>query len=224
MDTMSMADKLFTVCRNNSDCHAGVNTGFGGSAHTRTEEIVALQAALMQLTQVGILSPFAKTLHEKHAMPASWVRATMVTRLNATIRGHSAVSLPILKAITGLLEHRLTPVVPLRGSVSASGDLMPLSYISGAIEGNPDVFVETQDGTILPSHIALQKAGISAVTLGPKEGLGLVNGTASSAALGALVMAEAQGLAILTQVLTALAVEVSFHSDTSVAFNVLEYG
>jgi len=185
----------------------GVNTGFGGSADSRTEEVVALQAALMQLTQVGILSPFASSHHLRHAMPASWVRATMVTRLNATMRGNSAVSLPILKAIASLLEHRLTPVVPLRGSVSASGDLMPLSYISGAIEGNPDIFVEKHDGTILPAHVALQDAGLTAVTLGPKEGLGLVNGTASSAALGALVMAQAQNLAVLTQALSAMAVE-----------------
>lgn len=193
-----------------ADRRSGVNTGFGGSADTRTDEVVALQSSLMQLTQVGILSPSAKGSRPDHAMPASWVRATMVTRLNATLRGHSAVSLPILKAISNLLEHRLTPVVPLRGSVSASGDLMPLSYISGAIEGNPDILIEKADGRVLPAPQALEEGELAAVALGPKEGLGLVNGTASSAALGALVMAEAQSLAVLTQVLTAMAVEVSF--------------
>lgn len=87
---------------------------------------------------------------------------------------------------------------------------MPLSYIAGAIEGNPDVYVEsTSDGALLPAHTALQSRGLEPVRLGPKEGLGLVNGTASSAALGALVIHEAHNLSVLTQALTAMAVEVS---------------
>jgi phenylalanine ammonia-lyase len=162
----------------------------------------------MQLTQAGILTPSLDGSVPEEAMPASWVRATIVVRCNATLRGHSAVSLPVLQAMISLLQHRLTPVVPLRGSVSASGDLMPLSYIGGAIEGNPDILVET-NGQVLPAPQALRDAGLPAVKLGPKEGLGLVNGTASSAALGALVLSQAHNLAVLTQALTAVAVEVS---------------
>jgi phenylalanine ammonia-lyase len=86
---------------------------------------------------------------------------------------------------------------------------MPLSYIAGTIEGNPDIYVELEDGQTLAADEALQKAGIEPVTLGPKEGLGLVNGTACSAALGALVINEAHQLAFITQALTAMAVEVS---------------
>ncbi|KAH8816718.1 phenylalanine ammonia-lyase [Xylogone sp. PMI_703] len=195
----------------------GVNTGFGGSADSRTEEVVKLQAALMQLTQAGILTPSPGSTVPEQAMPAAWVRATIVVRCNATMRGHSAVSLPVLQAMVGLLEHRLAPVVPLRGSVSASGDLMPLSYIAGAIEGNPDILVESNAGGVLPAPQALQAAGLSTVQLGPKEGLGLVNGTASSAAVGALVMSKAQNLALLTQALTALAVEALHGSSESFA-------
>jgi phenylalanine ammonia-lyase len=177
----------------------------------------------MQLTQAGVLTSAAT--HEVrsgqrdqdfrrgsgHAMPAPWVRATMVVRCNATVRGHSAVSLPILQAVMRLLENRITPVVPLRGSVSASGDLMPLAYIAGAIEGSPDIYVEMSraNRTVLPARDALQLQGIDAVRLGPKEGLGLVNGTASSAALGALVMYEVHHLSVLVQALTGMAVEVS---------------
>lgn len=186
----------------------GVNTGFGGSADTRTDEVVKLQAALMQLTQAGILSASPDGSIPEQAMPASWVRATIVVRCNSTLRGHSAVSLPVLQALTRLLEHRIIPIVPIRGSVSASGDLMPLSYIAGAIEGNPDILVKCEDGLVLPAPQALRAAGLLPVTLGPKEGLGLVNGTASSAALGALVMSHAHNLAVLTQALTAMAVEV----------------
>lgn len=75
-------------------------------------------------------------------MPAAWVKAIMLVRCNVTARGHSAVSLPVLHSILSLFENKITPVVPLRGSVSASGDLMPLAYIAGAIEGSTDVFVE----------------------------------------------------------------------------------
>ena len=171
-----------------------------------------LQASLMQLTQSGILSRSADGSVPGHAMPSDWVRAAMVVRCNHTLRGHSAVSFPVVNAVASLLEHHLTPVVPLRGSVSASGDLMPLAYVAGAIEGNPDVLLEKQ-GKVLPAHRALQEAGLPAVTLGPKEGLGLVNGTSSSAGLGALVVAEAHQLALLTQVLTGAAVEVSEIAD-----------
>jgi phenylalanine ammonia-lyase len=162
----------------------------------------------MQLTQAGVLSKMGEDSIPEHAMPAAWVRATMVVRCNATVRGHSAVSLPILQAVLKLLRCGLTPVVPLRGSVSASGDLMPLSYIAGTIEGNPDIQVQLRNGRVMFADKALQMVGVEPVTLGPKEGLGLVNGTASSAALGALVMHEAQNLALLTQALTGVAVEV----------------
>lgn len=88
---------------------------------------------------------------------------------------------------------------------------MPLAYIAGAIEGSPDIYVEMSraNRTVLPARDALQLQGIDAVRLGPKEGLGLVNGTASSAALGALVMYEVHHLSVLVQALTGMAVEVS---------------
>jgi phenylalanine ammonia-lyase len=192
----------------------GVNTGFGGNAESRTAQVVALQAALMQLTQSGV--PTTKTqppsLLPEEAMPAPWVRATMVVRCNATLRGHSAVSLSVLEALQKLLEHRLAPVIPLRGSVSASGDLMPLSYIAGALEGSPRILVQRggDQGPILPANRALEEAGIKPVILGPKEGLGLVNGTASSTALGALAMHRSHQLAVLVQALTGIAVEACY--------------
>ncbi len=161
----------------------------------------------MQLTQSGILSRSKDDSKPENSMPSSWVRGAIVVRCNSNLRGHSAVSLPVLKAITDLLKHNLHPVVPLRGSVSSSGDLMPLSYIAGSIEGNPDILIE-RDGKVLPAPQALAEAGLKPIKLGPKEGLGLVNGTSSSAALGAIVMTSAHRLALLTQALTGLAVEV----------------
>ncbi|KAI1107951.1 phenylalanine ammonia-lyase [Jackrogersella minutella] len=184
----------------------GVNTGFGGSADTRTDQVVALQSSLMQLTQSGVISRHKDGSMPDHAMPLEWVKAAIVVRCNSTLRGHSAVSVPILKAVTALLENGLTPIVPLRGSVSSSGDLMPLSYVAGSIEGNPDVLIE-RNGKVLPAPQALAEAGLEPVKLGPKEGLGLINGTSSSAALASIVITESHRLALLTQALTGMAVE-----------------
>lgn len=146
-------------------------------------------------------------------MPGSWVRATMVVRSNHSARGHSAVTIPVIQSVLKLLEMRITPVVPLRGSVSASGDLMPLAYIAGAIQGSPDIHVQTPNSSpasgvkVTTALDALKAAGVSPAQLGPKEGLGLVNGTASSTALASLVMFETHQLAVLTQVLGTMAVE-----------------
>ncbi|TVY12854.1 Phenylalanine aminomutase (L-beta-phenylalanine forming) [Lachnellula arida] len=212
----------------------GVNTGFGGSADSRTNDLFALQAALLQLTQAGVLAQADKddlastgsSLIASQAMPSAWVKAMMLVRCNVTARGHSAVSIPVIHSILALFRHRITPVVPLRGSVSASGDLMPLSYVAGAIEGSPDVFVrmESKPATlgvstrVMTAKDALKSVGADIRTLGPKEGLGLVNGTSASAALASLVIYESHHLALLTQALSAMACEAllgtseSFHS------------
>jgi phenylalanine ammonia-lyase len=116
-----------------------------------------------------------------------------------------------------MLKYNITPVVPLRSSISASGDLSPLSYIAGAMAGMPGVYVwvDGPDGRRMKmsSPEALAKFHIEPLSYEPKEGLGLVNGTAYSAAVGALVMHESNMLALLTQLTTALAVEADLASD-----------
>ncbi|KAI1659802.1 phenylalanine ammonia-lyase [Daldinia decipiens] len=184
----------------------GVNTGFGGSADSRTDQIIALQSSLMQLTQSGIMSRSTDGSVPGYSMPTSWVRGAIAVRCNSNLRGHSAVTLPVLKSIVALVKHGLNPMIPLRGSVSSSGDLMPLSYIAGTIEGNPGILVE-RNGKVIPAQQALKEAGLQPIKLGPKEGLGLVNGTSSSAALAAMVITDAHRLALLTQALTGMAVE-----------------
>ena len=139
-------------------------------------------------------------------MPSDWVKGTMLVRCNSVVRGHSAVSLHVIETIMSLLQHNLTPVIPLRGTISASGDLSPLSYVAGAITGNPDIYVRTERG-IISAEKALQQISISPITLGPKEGLGLMNGTATSAAVASLTLYETHHLAILSQILTSMALE-----------------
>ncbi|KAM0283777.1 hypothetical protein ACHAQH_002367 [Verticillium albo-atrum] len=196
----------------------GVTTGYGGSADSRTTQLGKLQVSLLQLTQSGVLLPSDKEYTnqlpegrtELSSMPTAWVRATMLIRCNSIARGHSAVSMNIVQDILRLLRANITPVVPLRGSVSASGDLMPLAYIAGAIEGNPDVVVRTSDGRrilTMSAEEALSREKISKTVFGPKEALSLVNGTAASAAVASLVMYDSHHLAVLSQAITAMAVE-----------------
>ncbi|CAO1602106.1 hypothetical protein XANCAGTX0491_005737 [Xanthoria calcicola] len=192
----------------------GVTTGFGGSADTRTDRTEALQLALLQHQQAGILSATDKgtasqsrpTYAPSHAMPSEWVKGTMLVRSNTIARGHSAVSLHVIETIIALLKHDLTPVIPLRGSISASGDLSPLSYVGGAVTGNPDIYVRSADG-IITAEQALRKLNIEPIVLGAKEGLGLINGTATSAAAASLAIYESHHITILAQVLTAMALE-----------------
>ena len=141
-----------------------------------------------------------------HAMPAEWVKGTMLVRCNTIARGHSAVSLHVIRTILALIQNNLIPVVPLRGSISASGDLSPLSYIAGAVTGNPDILVLSKNGVISAKE-ALQAINISPLELGPKEGLGLMNGTATSSAVASLALYDAHHLTVMSHVLTAIAVE-----------------
>ena len=194
----------------------GVNTGFGGSADTRTDDVLDLQISLLQHTQSAIITtldkdPMANSEREpSHVMPLEWVRGAILTRANQNMRGHSAVRLDVLRNLIKFLEHGITPLVPLRGTISASGDLMPMSYIAGALTGNPDVFVQVgkgKDARVMPSSEALRESSICPSGLGPKEALGLINGTAPSVSVASLVLYDAQRLAYLAQTLSAFASE-----------------
>ncbi|CAI7630376.1 unnamed protein product [Penicillium glandicola] len=194
----------------------GVNTGFGGSADTRTNELIDLQTHLLQFIQSGIITaadkdPASNSEREpSHVMPLAWVRAAIVARANQNLRGHSAIRKCVLKSLVDLLHSGITPLIPLRGTISASGDLMPMAYIAGAIMGNPDVFVQVGKGPqaiVMPSSEALQMSGLSPSGLGPKEGLGLINGTAPSVAAASLALYDTQQLALLSQILTAFTSE-----------------
>lgn len=110
----------------------GVSTGFGGSADTRTDEPLLLGNALLQHQQSGILPSSSKPLDAlplldpvaSTSMPEAWVRGAILIRMNSLIRGHSGVRLELVNKMNELLGANITPVVPLRGSISASGGLL----------------------------------------------------------------------------------------------------
>lgn len=168
------------------------------------------QSAVTTSLDKGEETSFALQDIRSHAMPYSWVKAAMLVRENQTMRGHSAVRVEVVQTLNELISKDLIPLVPLRGSISASGDLMPLSFIAGALQGCPDIFIRKRQGQcyeVLPADQALKQAGIKPIVLGPKEGLGLINGTAPSAALASLALYETHQLAVLSQYLTILASE-----------------
>ncbi|KAI0057876.1 phenylalanine ammonia-lyase [Artomyces pyxidatus] len=198
----------------------GVSTGFGGSADTRTSNTIALGHALLQHHHTGILpsAPFKPSVlpltdpHASTSMPESWVRGAILIRINSLIRGHSAVRWELLEKMATLLRENITPFIPLRGSISASGDLTPLSYIAGTLVGNPSIRVfdgPTVYGAreIVSSREALQRHEIAPIPLLAKEHLGIMNGTAFSASVAALALHDAVHLALLAQVCTAMGTE-----------------
>ncbi|GAA5981344.1 hypothetical protein JCM10908_004076 [Rhodotorula pacifica] len=188
----------------------GVTTGFGGSADTRTEDAISLQKALLEHQLCGVLPTsmdrFALGRGLENSLPLEVVRGAMTIRVNSLTRGHSAVRIVVLEALTNFLNHGITPIVPLRGTISASGDLSPLSYIAASITGHPDSKVHV-DGKIMSAQEAIALKGLQPVILGPKEGLGLVNGTAVSASMATLALTDAHVLSLLAQALTAMTVE-----------------
>ncbi|KAK3997781.1 L-Aspartase-like protein [Cladorrhinum sp. PSN332] len=199
----------------------GVNTGFGGSADTRTQQFERLQSAAIQHLNVGILTQADKSdsssadqqkneLLRGHALPNPIVKAAMLIRCNSLMRGHSGVRISVIDSVMKLLSKGMAPVVPLRGSISASGDLSTLSYIAGAVEGNPDIFVRANvngERKIIPANEGLKLANIEPVRLQAKEGLGITNGTAPSCAAASIVLHQANQLALLVQLLTAMGTE-----------------
>ena len=213
----------------------GINTGFGGSADSRTPNMRALQLALLQHQQCGVLPVppnFPSTTPSRPAsslplsthqlsQPEAWVRGAMVVRLNSLMRGHSGVRYVVLERMQQLLEENITPVVPLKSTISASGDLSPLSYVAGSIAGQEGIYtwIDAPDGSrvAVPSNEALSSRSIPPTIFEPKEALGILNGTAFSSAVAALAIHDASMLCLLTQVTTAMSVEASYGTDGSFA-------
>ncbi|QJQ02690.1 HAL/PAL/TAL family ammonia-lyase [Herbaspirillum rubrisubalbicans] len=128
-------------------------------------------------------------------------RAILAARLNSLCQGFSGVSVALLEQITGLLQHDLLPRIPCEGSVGASGDLTPLSYLAAVLCGEREVW---HQGQILPAAQALVAAGMTPLRLRPKEGLAIMNGTAVMTALACLAFDRARYLCQLATRITAM--------------------
>jgi len=173
----------------------GVTTGYGDSCTTEIprELLEELPRHLVRYHGCG----------SGRLLDAPQVRAVLAARLNSLAQGYSAVRWELLEQLAALLRHDLLPAVPEEGSVGASGDLTPLSYIAAALVGEREVF---RNGELVSAATALREAGLAPITLAPKEGLALMNGTSVMTGLICLAWERADYLSRLSCRITALAV------------------
>src|SRR6185437_2587896 len=174
----------------------GVTTGFGDSAHRQIapSKTAALQHNLLRDLGCGT-GDFASP---------EVTRATMLMRANCLAKGNSGVRLELVERLLELLNHDVLPLIPERGSCGASGDLVPLSYVGGALAGDTEVLLE---GERYEAADALAAVHLEPFTVEAKEGLALTNGTSFMSAFACLTVGAARELADLTDLLTAMASE-----------------
>lgn len=184
----------------------GVNTGFGKLSDVRIEpsELRDLQINLVRSHSCGI----GKPLSEAEA------RAMLLLRANVLAAGFSGARPIVIETLLAMLQKGVTPVIPEKGSVGASGDLAPLAHLALTAIGEGEAFFL---GERLPGGVALERARIAPLQLEVKEGLALLNGTQAMAAVGGLAIHRADRLVRLADVAGAMALEAL--KGTPVAFD-----
>jgi len=185
----------------------GVTSGFGGMAGVA---ISPQDASLLQNNLPWFLKTGAGPL-----LPAADVRATMVLRANALLRGASGIRLEIIERLLQFLNAGVLPQMRSLGSIGASGDLVPLAAIAGAIQGAGDSFLVDFDGRTMPAPEALRILGLAPLPLLAKEGLALVNGTAALTGIAAGCLYDGRVLQALTLGVHALALQALGGSNQS---------
>ena len=180
----------------------GVNTGFGSLASRRIEPRAQrqMQRNLLRSHSAGVGEPLGDDL----------VRGMLLILAASLCRGFSGVRLELVQRIADLLNHRITPVVPSRGSVGASGDLAPLAHAALVLIGEGQARI---DGRLHGGAEALAAADLEPIILQPKEGIALLNGTHLMCSMGALVLCDVQRLCNAAIASAALAVDACRATD-----------
>ena len=184
----------------------GVNTGFGKLSDVSIDasDLLQLQLNLVRSHSCGLGDP----------LPEDEARAMLLLRANVLASGFSGARPLVIDTLIAMLEKGVTPVIPEKGSVGASGDLAPLAHLALAAIGEGEVFY---NGERLPAADALKRAQIAPLQLEVKEGLALLNGTQAMGAVGALALHRAERLVRLADVAGAMSLEAL--KGTPVAFD-----
>lgn len=175
----------------------GITTGFGKFSDTiiSKSETAALQKNLIMSHSCGV----------GNSLPIDQVRGIMLLRVNNLIKGHSGIRPIVLETLIEMLNKGVTPVIPEKGSLGASGDLAPLSHMVLVVMGMGEAYF---NGELLSGKDAMDRAGIESVEeLSSKEGLALINGTQVMTSIGAHAVYDAINLMKHLDIATSLTME-----------------
>jgi histidine ammonia-lyase len=182
----------------------GVNTGFGDLSQVRIPraDLAKLQLNLLRSHAAGVGEP----------LPADVTRAILLLRANTLASGRSGVRPETIDLLLDLLNRGVHPVIPMHGSVGASGDLAPLAHAALVLVGEGEAIFE---GKRLSGADALKRADLKRLELAPKEALALVNGTQVMTAIGCLALADAEVLCVTADIIGALSAEALRATDAA---------
>lgn len=174
----------------------GVTTGFGSLANKfiPKENAEELQKNIIRSHAVGVDQPFSE----------EEVRAIMLIRINTLAKGFSGIRIEVLNTLIEMLNQGVHPIIPKKGSVGASGDLIPLSHMALVLIGEGEAIYQ---GNKILGKEAMEKAKINPIKLSYKEGLALTNGTAAMTAVAALTLYDSEKLLETAEVSAALSLE-----------------
>ncbi len=177
----------------------GVTTGFGGMAHIAIsrEEATELQTNLIWFLKSG----------SGRRLPVADVRAAMLLRAASHLHGASGIRLELIQRMQTFLNAGVTPHVYEFGSIGASGDLVPLSYITGALIGLDKSFTVDFNGEEIDAPTALSRLGLPPLRLHAKEGLAMMNGTSVMTGIAANCVYDAKILLALAMGAHALVIQ-----------------
>lgn len=195
-DKILKSRKIVDDFVNNGDVVYGITTGFGKFSDTTIskDESKLLQRNLIVTHAVGAGKPFDTEI----------VRGIILLRINNLAKGYSGAKLETIQTMVDMLNKRVHPIVPQKGSLGASGDLAPLSHVVLPMIG---LGKAEYNGEILPGDQAMKKAGIPVIELTSKEGLALINGTQAMTSVGALTLYDSINLIKASDIAAALSFE-----------------
>ncbi|MBK07945.1 MAG: histidine ammonia-lyase [Deltaproteobacteria bacterium] len=194
-DTLLRGRKVLEDAAYSGQIIYGVNTGFGRTSRRHIEQAHAsLQQNLIRMHGCGV-GPFLSPVE---------ARAIMVCRLVCLAKGYSGIRPQLLEALCDAINAGITPAIPSFGSVGASGDLTPLSYLGAMLTGERQAHY---NGELMSSADALKRAGLKPFTFAIREGLALINGTSMMTALAALLVKRTERVLALAERASAIALE-----------------